>query len=75
MEKDPIGKVYLAPKFLIQCTSNKTPFKQNDGPLNIALLNFIVQVVFPILQLASFKGFDMEIRPFDLQEENNRDKT
>lgn len=55
------NKAYLDPKFFIQCTSNETPFKEDNNPFLITLFNFIIQIFFPIFQLAAFQGFHMEI--------------
>jgi hypothetical protein len=57
---------YLDPKFFIQCTGNETPFKEDNNPFLVTLFNFIIQILFPILQLAAFQGFHMEIWSLDL---------
>ena len=57
----------LDPEFFIQCTSNETPLKQDNNPLLVTLLNFKVQILLPVLKLATFQGLYMEVWSLDLE--------
>ena len=46
-------------------TGHEAPLIQPNGGRVVVLLLNVVQIAHPVHQLASIKGLDVEVRPFD----------
>lgn len=62
---------YLEPKLLIQRTGDQAALEQNHDSLRRAVLQLEVQVFSPVVQLGLLQGFDVEVRPLYLEEQND----
>jgi hypothetical protein len=62
---------HLQPKLFVEGARDQTALEQDDYPDLVALLDLVVEVLLPVLELAPLQRLDVEVRPLDLQNGQN----